>query len=122
MAAFVAFLALGVYVNLFSEPARNKEQPKFYSGTTNDVLAAFGQPFRMVDSTNFIEGADQMAEEGHPVSDADMRPNGMVWLYAQGGVDRKGMRKYHTVFFDASNRVCEVYTTCWMNDFWGGKD
>ncbi|MGZ4962573.1 MAG: hypothetical protein ACXWIU_02610 [Limisphaerales bacterium] len=119
---FVAFIAAFFYINLFSKPAEKNQQPKLYSATTNDVIAMFGQPLRVVDSTNFVESADQMAEDGYPVSSADMRPKGMVWLYLQGGVDRKGMQKYQTLFFDEDNRVYGVYTTCWMNDFWGGKE
>jgi hypothetical protein len=122
MFAFVALIALGLYVNLFSQPAQQNVQPRLYAATTNEVVAAFGRPWRIVDSTNFIESADQMADEGTPVSTADMRPKGMVWLYPQRGVDRKGMRNFQTVFFDENDRVSAVYSTSWMDDFWSGKD
>lgn len=119
---FVAFLALGIYVNLFSEPAGKNVQPRLYSATTNEVIAALGRPFRMVDGTNFTESADQMAEEGNPVSTADMRAKGQVWLYPQGAAKGTGMRRYQTIFFDAQNRVCGIHSTFWINDVWQGDD
>lgn len=115
---FVAFMAAFFYINLSSHPAKKNEQPKIYSATTNEVVAMLGQPLRIVDSTNFIEGADEMAEEGSPVSTADMRAKGMVWLYPEGGMSG-GARLYRTIFFDANNRVYAVYRTYWMKDWWG---
>lgn len=105
--AFVAFLAMGIYVNLFSGPARMPAVAKAAatktsesdSATTNEVVALLGKPFQIVDSTNFIESADEMAEEGNPVSTADMRAKGMVWLYPDGGINRAGGRRYRAIFF-----------------------
>src|SRR3954462_13765880 len=108
MAVFAAFVALWIYVNLFSESARKNVQPGLYSATTNEVIATLGRPFRMVDGANFTESADQMADEGNPVSPADMRPKGRVWLYPQGSAKGKGMRRYQTIFFDEKDRLCGV--------------
>ncbi|MDB6057136.1 MAG: hypothetical protein JWO95_980 [Verrucomicrobiales bacterium] len=120
-AVFAAFIAVGIYVNLFSESARKDVQPRLYSATTNEVIAALGRPFRMVDGTNFTESADQMEEEGNPVSSGDMRAKGRVWLYPQGRATGTGMRRYQTIFFDERNRVYGVFTTFWINDIWQEK-
>src|ERR1043165_3221801 len=80
-----AFLAAGVYVKFFSEPARKKLVAKLQMATTNEVVASRGKPFEIVDSTNFTVQANDLAQEGLPISNADMRAKGMVWLYADGG-------------------------------------
>lgn len=122
MVVFVAFVAAFFYINLFSKPAKKDEQPKLFAATTNEVAAMFGQPFKVVDSTNFIESADEMAEEGSPVSTADMRAKGMVWLYPEGSASSSGARLYQTIFFDGSNRVYAVYRTYWMKDVWSPEN
>lgn len=130
MIAFAAFIAAGIYVNLFFAPVRHTVVAKveaakandLESATTNEVMASLGKPFQIVDSTNFIESADQMAEEGYPISNADMRPRGRVWLYPEGRVNSAGVRKYQTIFFDGNNRVYAMYTTYWSRDVWQEKN
>ena len=117
----VAFLAAGVYVTFFSEPARRKMVAKLQSATTNEVIASLGQPYKIVDATNFTARADEMAREGLPISNADMTARGMVWLYLDGGIKNTDVRNYQTVFFDESNRVAGVYRTYWAKDPWGSK-
>lgn len=116
--AFAAFIAAFFYINVFSTPVQKNTQPKLFSATTNEVFASLGKPSRVVDSTNFIESADQMAEEGSPVSNADMRAKGMVWLYPEGESNGTGPRRYQTVFFDSQNRVYAVQKTYWVKDVW----
>src|SRR5947209_411833 len=117
----IAFLAAGVYVHFFSEPARKKLVAKLQSATTNEVVASLGQPFQVVDATNFTARADEWAEDGLPISNADMKARGMVWLYPDGGIKNTSVRNYQTIFFDQSNRVYAVYRTYWAKDPWRSK-
>ena len=117
----VAFLAAGVYVTFFSEPARKKMVAKLRSATTNEVIASLGQLYKIVDATNFTARANEMAQEGLPVSNADMTARGMVWLYPDGGIKNTEVRNYQTIFFDESDRVYGVYRTYWAKDPWGSK-
>jgi hypothetical protein len=114
----VALLASGLYVKFFSEPARKKAVAKLESATTNEVISSLGQPYRIVDSTNFAARASEMAQEGFPISNADTAARGMVWLYPDGGVKHTAVRNYQTVFFDESNRVAGVHRTYWVKDPW----
>jgi hypothetical protein len=116
-----AFLAAGVYVKFFSEPARKRMVAKLQAATTNEVVASLGQPFQVVDATNFTTRADELAEDGLPISNADMRAKGMVWLYTDGGIKNTSVRNYQTIFFDQSNRVYAVYRTYWARDPWRSK-
>jgi hypothetical protein len=117
----IAFLAAGIYVHFFSEPARKNMVAKLQAATTNEVVASLGQPFQVVDATNFTARADELAQDGVPISNADMNARGMVWLYADGGIKNTSVRNYQTIFFDQSNRVYAVYRTYWAKDPWRSK-
>ena len=99
------------FLTFISEPARKKLVAKLQSATANEVIASLGQPYKIVDATNFTAHANEMAQEGLPISNADMTARGMVWLYP-GEVSRNtDVRTYETVLFDKSNRVTGVYRT-----------
>ena len=117
----VAFLVSGAYVKFFSEPARQKVVAKLQSAKTNEVIAALGQPYKQVDAASFDARAREMAQEGLPISNADMTARGMVWLYPDGGIKNTDVRNYRTVFFDESNQVVSVHTTYWAKDPWGAR-
>jgi hypothetical protein len=117
----VAFLASGVYVKFFSQPAEKKMVAKLQSATTNEVVASLGVPFKSVDASNFTARAEELAREGTPISNADMTAKGVVWLYADGGIKNTDVRNYRTVFFDENNRVSGIYKTYWAKDPWGSK-
>src|SRR4051812_10875376 len=88
----VAFLASGIYVTFFSEPARKAAVAKLESATTNEVISSLGRPYRIVDSANFAARANEMAQEGFPITKADTTARGMVWLYPDGGIKDTAVR------------------------------
>ncbi len=118
----VGFLAAGVYVKFFSEPARAKMVAKLQFASTNEVVAAMGKPFKSLDAATFNARADEMAAKGLPISNADTTAPGMVWLYPDGGIKYTDVRNYQTVFFDTSNRVVAVQRTYWAKDPWGSRE
>ena len=117
----IAFAAAGVYVHFFSEPACQRIVAKLQAATTNEVAAALGRPFKIVEATNFTARADELSDEGFPISNADMTAEGSIWLYQDGRVGRTSVRIYQTVFFNQSNRVCKIYRTYWAKDPWMSK-
>lgn len=118
----IAVAASGIYVKFFSAPAEKKANAKLVAGGgTNEVVASLGQPFRVVDAATFSKQADDMANKGTPVSNANTKPKGMVWLYADRGIKHTDVRYYRTVFFDESNRVASISRTYWAKDPWNAK-
>lgn len=114
----VAFLAAGVYVTFISEPAQKKQVAKLQAATTNEVISVLGKPSTIMEGTKFTRLANEMAQEGFPISNADMSARGMVWLYPDGVIKNTDLRFYKTVFFDETNRVYAIYRTGWMKDSW----
>ena len=112
----VSCLAAGFYVIFFKEPARKKLVAKLQLATTNEVVAALGQPYKEVDAATFNARAKEMAEAGFPISNADMTARGIVWLYPDGGIKNTDVRFYQTLFFDETNRVNRIYRTGWAKD------
>ena len=84
------------------------------SATTNQVIAALGQPYKQMDVEGFNARVNAMAQEGFPISNADMTPHGGVWLYFDSEVKGTSARRYMTIFFNETNRVAKVETTYWM--------
>lgn len=110
-----------VHSTFFAQPAHKKSQDKLHHATQAQVVQLLGQPYTKVDSTNFIESANQMADDGYPISTADMRAKGEVWMYGMGKPDRAGAWKYRTIFFDQNKRVYAVYTTYWMTNLFAAN-
>jgi len=112
----VMFSAAGLYVHFFSGPAHDKLVAKLQSATTNEVVAALGQPARRVAAETFNARANEMAQSGFPVSNADTTARGFVWLYPEKNVASSDVRRYMTVIFDETSRVSGVYSTFWVKD------
>ena len=103
------------YVHFFSGPAREKLVAKLQAATTNEVVAALGQPVRQVEADTFNARAKDMAQEGYPISNADTTARSFVWLYPDGK-ETTGVHRYLTVIFDQNRHVSGVYSTFWVKD------
>ena len=112
----VMFSAAGLYVHFFSAPAHDKLVAKLQAATTNEVVAALGQPDKRVAAEVFNARAKQMAQEGYQISNADTTARGFVWLYPEGKADRFGVHRYMTIIFDETSHVTGVYSTFWVKD------
>ena len=121
MGGIIGILAAGIYVTFFSTPAHKKLVADLQFATTNAVMASLGQPYRIVEGTNFEARANEMAHEGYPITLADISTRGMVWLYEDGKIRNTTAHKYQAVFFNESNQVLRIEGTCWMKDPWGPK-
>jgi len=111
----IGILAAFIYVTFFSTPAQKKLVANLQSATTNQVVAALGQPIKRVEADVFNARAKEMAQEGYPVSNADTTARGFVWLYPDGK-NVAGVHRYMTVIFDETNHVSGVYSTFWVKD------
>jgi hypothetical protein len=111
----IGFLIAGVYVTLFSAPAHKKMVAHLQSATTNEVVAALGQPIKQVAAETFNSRTQEMAREGYPVCNADTTARSFVWLYPDGG-NTAGVHRYMTVIFDETRHVSGVYSTFWVRD------
>jgi hypothetical protein len=109
------FLIAGIYVTCFSGPAHKKMVAHLQSATTNEVVAALGQPIKQVPAETFNTRTKEMAQAGYPVSNADTTAKGFVWLYPDGG-NTPGIHRYMTVIFDETSHVTGVYSTFWVKD------
>jgi hypothetical protein len=90
-------------------------QAHLQSATTNQVVAALGEPIKRVAAETFNTRAKQMAQEGYPVSNADTTAKGFVWLYPDGG-NTPGIHRYKTIIFDDTSHVTGIYSTFWVKD------
>jgi len=111
----IGILISGIYVTFFSEPARKKMETHLQAATTNEVVAALGQPIKRVAADTFNNRAQEMAREGYPISNADTTARGFVWLYSDGG-NTPGIHRYRTIIFDETSHVSGVYSTFWVKD------
>lgn len=115
VSGIIGILAAGIYVTFFSEPAHKKLVASLQLATTNQVVAALGQPVKQVDADTFNARAKAMAQEGYPVSNADTTARGFVWLYPDGK-NVGGVHRYMTVIFDETSHVTGVFSTFWVKD------
>lgn len=111
----IGLLIAGVYVTFFSGPAHKKLEAHLQSATTNEVVAALGQPIKQVAAETFNTRAKEMAQAGFPISNADTTARGFVWLYPDGG-NTPGIHRYMTIIFDETSHVTGVYPTFWVKD------
>jgi hypothetical protein len=118
----VAFVGAGLYVTFFSEPSRKRLLAKLQSATANEVINSLGQPYKIVDGPDFTARAKERADQGVPVSNADMTAKGKVWLYRDGKLKYGDVRRYRTVIFDEGDRVTGIYSTFWSKDPWGSSN
>jgi hypothetical protein len=104
----VALVAAGIYIRFFSAPRQEQLARTLQQAPASEVVKRLGKPTRELDASSFNALKHTMAENGTPLSNADMMAQGKVWLY------KDTTYGYMTVFFDANNCVAKVANTYWL--------